>query len=83
MIHYMHRTPSAPCNILFYVCPGGFLSLLLFFFLRFYLFDRERQSARGGTQVGGVGEEEAGSEEPDMGLDPRTPGSHPEPKADA
>ena len=53
------------------------------FFLRFYLFDRERQSARGGTQVGGVGEEEAGSEEPDMGLDPRTPGSHPEPKADA
>ena len=27
-------------------------------------------------------EGEAGSREPDAGLDPRTPGSHPEPKAD-
>ena len=29
-----------------------------------------------------MGEEEAGSEEPDVGLDPITPGSRPEPKAD-
>ena len=37
------------------------------------------------TQAGGVGEEEAGSQqsrEPDAGLDPRTLGSRPEPKAD-
>ena len=44
----------------------------------------ERHPAREGTQAGGVGGEEAGSqwEEPDMGLDPRIPGSCPEPKAD-
>ena len=36
-----------------------------FFFLRFYLFiwQRERQSEREGTQAGGVGEEEAGSQQ--------------------
>ena len=41
---------------------------------------------RGGTQAGGVGEEEAGSQwsrEPDAALDPKTLESHPEPKADA
>jgi len=41
---------------------------------------------REGTQVGGVGEGEAGfprSREPNAGLDPRTLGSRPEPKADA
>ena len=37
---------------------------LPFFFEDFiYLFDRERQPAREGTQVGGVGEEEAGSQQ--------------------
>ena len=35
--------------------------LMNFFFLRFYLFIRQRQPAREGTQAGGVGEEEAGS----------------------
>ena len=48
--------------------------------------ERERQPVREGTHAGGVGEEEAGSLlpwEPDAGLDPRTPESHPEPKADA
>jgi len=40
------------------------------------------------TQAGGAtkGEGEAGSprsREPDVGLDPRTPGPRPEPKADA
>ena len=36
----------------------------LFFFLRFYLFirQRQRQPVREGTQAGGVGEEEAGSQ---------------------
>ena len=55
---------------------------MLFFFFSFlkdfiYLFDR------GG---GAEGEGEANtwmSREPDVGLDPRTPGSHPELKADA
>ena len=46
--------------------------------------DRQTASERGNT-ARGVGEEEAGSqrEEPDVGLDPITPGSRPEPKADA
>jgi len=38
----------------------------------------ERDTARGGTQAGGVGEGEAGfppNTEPDAGLDPRTPAS--------
>ena len=59
--------------------------LLLFFFLRFYLTDREQESTSRG-----VGEGEAGSplgREPsppaDVGLDPRTSGSRPELKADA
>ena len=63
------------------------LFLLLLFLLRFYLFirQRERQPVREGTQAGGVGEEEAGSQHrmPHVGLDPRTPGSRLDPKADA
>ena len=61
-------------------------ALNYFYFLKknilfIYLFDRERerererQPAREGTQAGGVGEEEAGSQrsrEPDVGLNPRT-----------
>ena len=41
---------------------------------------------REGTQAGAVGEEEAGhqrSREPDSGLDPRTLGLRPGPKAEA
>ena len=38
--------------------------------------DRERQRHR-------QREKQAPREEPDVGLDPRTPGSQPEPKADA
>ena len=48
--------------------------------LRFYLFiherERERQSHRQGKKQAPCGE-------PDTGLDPRTPGSRPELKADA
>ena len=55
-------------------------SLLFIYFLKdfIYLFDRERDTAREGTQAGQVGEGEAGSplsREPDAGLDPKTPGS--------
>jgi len=41
---------------------------------------------RAGSQAEGEGEGETGfpqSREPDAGLNPRTPGSRPEPKADA
>ncbi|XP_027469129.1 DNA-directed RNA polymerase III subunit RPC9 isoform X2 [Zalophus californianus] len=47
---------------------------------------KERHTTKEGTQQWGVGEGEAGlprSREPDAGLDPGTPGSRPEPKADA
>ena len=54
------------------------------FFLRFYLFIWQRSQV--GGEAGREREEEAGSplrREPDMGLDPRTLGSRPEPKAEA
>ena len=57
-------------------------TLFFFFFLRFYLFihdsHREREAE---TQAEG----EAGSKhrEPDVGLDPGSPGSRPGPKAGA
>jgi len=46
----------------------------------------ERERVRAGTQAWGVGEADAGfplSREPDVGPNPRTLGSGPEPKADA
>ena len=54
-------------------------SLCLFFFLRFFkkiIHERERQRHR-------QKEKQAPFGEPDAGLNPRTPGSGPEPKADA
>ena len=49
-----------------------------FFFLNYlFMTDTERETE---TQAEG---EEAPWREPNVGLDPRTPGSHPEPKADA
>ena len=45
---------------------------------------RETASERGNTsRRSGRGRSRLPAEEPDVGLDPRTPGSCPEPKADA
>ena len=49
------------------------------FFLRFYLFIHERHTER---QRHRQREKQAPCREPDVGLNPRTPGSCPEPKAD-
>ena len=49
---------------------------LKMFFKRFYLFIPKRHEYR-------QREKQAPRREPDVGLDPRTPGSHPGPKADA
>ena len=57
----------------------------IFFFKDFYLFAREREYTQAGRE-GGRSRREAGSlpsKEPDAGLDPRTLGSGPEPKAAA
>ena len=58
------------------------------FFLKkdfIYLFDRDRDSQREREHKQGEWErkQQAPAEEPDAGLDSRTPGSRPEPKADA
>ena len=66
------------------MCPWYFFLFLFFKILFIYL--TERDTAREETQAGGGGEGEAGFpriREPDVGLDPRTLGSRPEPKADA
>ena len=52
-----------------------FITFFFFFFLRFYLFMREKEAE---TQAEG---EEAPCREPDVGLDPGSPGSRPRPKA--
>ena len=59
-------------------------SHLFFFFYFFFIYVTKRQPAREGTQQGSErGRSRLPAEEPDVGLDPRTPGSCPEPKADA
>ena len=65
---------------------GSPLSLLssfenTYFFLRFYLFIHERHTERE-RQRQHQREKQAPCREPNAGLDPRTPRSHPEPKAD-
>ena len=61
------------------------LSYQYSFFVRFYLFDRDRDSQGEREHKQGEWErkKQAHSEEPDVGLDPITPGSCPKPKADA
>ena len=57
-----------------------FLKKILFI----YLTEIETASERGNTSRGsGRGRSRLIAEEPDVGLDPTTPGSRPEPKADA
>ena len=51
-----------------------------FFFLRLYLFIPERHRERE-RQRHRQREKQAPRREPDAGLDPRSPGSHPRPKA--
>ena len=52
---------------------------LVFYFLRFYLFTHEKHGER---ETETQAEGEAGfMQEPDVGLDPRSPGSRPELKA--
>ena len=49
-----------------------------------YLFDRQPASERGNTsRESGRGRSRLRAAEPDVGLDPITPGSRPELKADA
>ena len=59
----------------------SWFGLLRYIFLRFCLFihERHRERRRRPRQR----EKQPPCREPDMGLDPRTPGSQPEPKADA
>ena len=70
------------CSILLHFQVGYlFFSLFFFFFfLRFYLFIHERHRER---QRHRQRAKQAPCREPDVGLDPRTPGSCPGPKADA
>ena len=57
---------------------------IFFKILFIYLTERETASERGNTGGGrGRGRSRLPVEEPDVGLDPRTPGSCPEPKAGA
>ena len=61
---------------------NGIGSLISLFFLRFYLFIHDREREREAeTQAEGEGEKQAPCREPDAGLDPGSPGSHPGLKA--
>ena len=55
---------------------GGSCIAFYFILFKFYVFIHERQRYRQRERQDPCGE-------PDVGLDPRTPGSGPEPKADA
>ena len=59
---------------------GFFFTLILFYFFRFYWLIHERHRERWRHRQR---EKQAPCREPDAGLDPRTPGSRPELKADA
>ena len=57
----------------------GIKSTVFFYFLRFYLFIHKRHTERCRDRWR---EKQAPCGEPNVGLNPRTPGSRPEPKAD-
>ena len=60
----------------------GFFSFFKILFI--YLTEIETANKRGNISRGsGRGRSRLVAEEPDVGLDPTTPGSRPEPKADA
>ena len=81
---WIHCSPTLFPSILFWSqeleCFSSYVSQILFFFLRFYLFIHERHRERWRHRQR---EKQAPYGEPDVGLNPRTPGSWPEPKADA
>ena len=54
-----------------------FSFLILFFFLRFYLFIHEIERERERDRQTQVREKQAPCREPDVGLDPGSPGSRP------
>ena len=58
--------------------PGAPISLILFYFIRFYLFKRERERAWAGGRGRG-----SNRLPPELGLNPGALGSWSEPKADA
>ena len=70
-----------------------FLFLFIYFFKVWFVFffkilfiystEIETASKSGNTSRGRGGRSRLPAEKPDVGLDPRTLGSHPEPKADA
>ena len=73
------RHPGTP------IFPNYYYYFFFFFKILFiYLKEIETASERGNTSRGsGRGRSRAITEEPDVGLDCITPGSRPEPKADA
>lgn len=61
----------------------NFLSVC-FFLKNLFIYLTDRETARAGTQAGWWrGRSRLPEDEPDVGLDPRTPRDHPEPQADA
>ena len=68
-IHFLSREKKI-------FCPEMSLAI---FFLRFYLFMGDTERRQRYRQR----EKQTPSRDPDVGLDPRTPASHPEPKAEA
>ena len=63
--------------------PPQFIFIFIFFKDFIYLFNRDRDSQQEREHKQGEWERKKQAEEPDVGLDPITPGSRPEPKADA
>ena len=74
----MSDPPETPKGMALLVCFLGFLNLFLFFLKILFIYSWETQRER---QRHRQREKQAPCREPDAGLDPATPGSHPGPKA--